>query len=100
MSGTESDTLALIVALIGDNPAGIKKLLAEHVDDGTGHCRRCTLPGQRGFDSWPCIHHIAATLAANQLPLVQGRRESSLSSGPSRTPPSPGAYGRPWVRGR
>jgi hypothetical protein len=99
MSGTESDTLALIVALIG-NPAGIEKLLAEHVDDGTGHCRRCPLPGQRGFDSWPCIHHVAAALAAEQLPLVQGRRESSLTSGPSHTPPSPGAYGRPWVRGR
>jgi hypothetical protein len=63
-----SDTIALIVALIRDNPAGIRKVLAEHVDDGTGHCRRCPLPGQRGFDSWPCIHHIAATLAFERPP--------------------------------
>jgi hypothetical protein len=68
-----SETVALIVALIGDNPAGIKKLLADHVDDGTGHCRHCPLPGQRGFDSWPCIHHIAATLATERRPLIQGR---------------------------
>ncbi|MHA6621789.1 hypothetical protein [Pseudonocardia sp. DLS-67] len=58
-----NDTLALIVALLRDNPARMEKLLAEHVDDGTGHCRRCTLPGQRGFESWPCLHHTAATLA-------------------------------------
>ena len=83
-----NDTLALIVALIGDNPAGIEKLLAEHVDDGTGHCRRCPLPGQRGFDSWPCLHHVAASLATEQ------------PSGPSHTPPSRGTDVRPWVRGR
>jgi hypothetical protein len=62
-----SDTLALIVALIGDNPAGITKLLTEHVDDGSGHCRRCPLPGQRGFASWPCLHHTAARLATERL---------------------------------
>ncbi|OLS96285.1 hypothetical protein BJF90_10935 [Pseudonocardia sp. CNS-004] len=55
-------TLAMIVALIRDNPAGIDKLLTEHVDDGTGQCRRCPLAGQRGFKSWPCLHHIVATL--------------------------------------
>jgi hypothetical protein len=32
-----SEMVALIVALIGDNPAGIARLLATHVDDGTGH---------------------------------------------------------------
>jgi hypothetical protein len=83
-----NDTLALIVALIGDNPAGIEKLLAEHVDDGTGHCRRCPLPGQRGFDSWPCLHHTAATLAAEQ------------PAGPSHTPRGPGTHVPPWARGR
>jgi hypothetical protein len=69
-----SDTLALIVDLIGDNPDGIAKLLATHVDDGSGHCRACPLAGQRGFDSWPCIHHTAATLAAERLPLTATNR--------------------------
>jgi hypothetical protein len=67
-----SETVALIVALIADNPAGIARLLVTHVDDGTGHCRGCPL-GQRGFDSWPCLHHIAATLAAERRPLIHGR---------------------------
>jgi hypothetical protein len=29
-------------------------LLAEHVDDGRGYCRACTLGAQRGYHRHPC----------------------------------------------
>jgi len=30
------------------------RLLAEHVDDGTGRCRVCSDGAQRGHHTWPC----------------------------------------------
>ncbi len=39
-------------------------LLAEHVDDGTGHCRVCALGGQKGFQRWPCNVRAAVDVAA------------------------------------
>ena len=42
------------------------RLLAEHVDDTTGHCRVCSAGGQSGRTTWPCsIANYAG--AARQL---------------------------------
>jgi hypothetical protein len=31
-----------------------ERLAAEHVDDGTGHCRSCSAGPQAGRQTWPC----------------------------------------------
>jgi len=36
------------------NAAAMTSTVAEHVDDGTGHCRVCTVGGQAGRSVWPC----------------------------------------------
>jgi hypothetical protein len=64
-----TDELAAAIALL---PRAAERLLADHVDDGRGRCRRCTLGGQSGHHHlWPCrLHDLARrglTLAA-QLP--------------------------------
>lgn len=59
-----SEILAELVMLFTRSPDSIATLLAEHVDDGRGKCRCCTLP-QRGYLPWPCITYQAAVLAAD-----------------------------------
>jgi hypothetical protein len=44
----------LIVAFIAGEPGMAERILAEHADDGTGHCRVCTDGGQTGRHVWPC----------------------------------------------
>lgn len=44
-------------------PTAVATLLAEHRDDGSGHCRACAVGGQRGFHVWPCTLYRAATAA-------------------------------------
>jgi hypothetical protein len=46
-----SDELAAAIALM---PGVAERLLADHIDDGHGRCRRCTLGGQSGHHRWPC----------------------------------------------
>ena len=36
------------------------KLLAEHVDDGSGRCAVCSAGGQTGRVQWPCSLALAA----------------------------------------
>lgn len=48
-------------------PAAVRKLLAEHVDDGRGHCRSCAVGGQRGYQTWPCTIYQAAAMAHARL---------------------------------
>ena len=43
------------------------RLLAEHVDDGTGHCSVCSQGGQVGHVRWPCQLATAAQRAAGRL---------------------------------
>ena len=45
-------------------PTAIRKLLAQHVDDGFGRCRACRVGDQRGNLSWPCLLHGSASRAA------------------------------------
>lgn len=53
-----------LAAFLVDQPMAIGRLLTDHVDDGRGHCRSCTLGGQRGFLVWPCTIYLAASKAA------------------------------------
>jgi hypothetical protein len=53
-----------LTELIRANPGMAARLLAEHVDDGTGHCRVCSGGGQSGRDVWPCAIHWHAVQAS------------------------------------
>lgn len=56
----------LLANLIVDEPVAVTTLLEQHVDDGHGHCRTCTLGGQRGNQTWPCTIYAAAVIAAKR----------------------------------
>jgi len=43
-----------IVVFIASRPEVLRRLLAEHVDDGTGHCRVCAIGNQAGYLRFPC----------------------------------------------
>lgn len=44
-----------------------ERLLAEHVDDTTGHCRVCTAGSQAGRSTWPCSLANYAAFAQNLI---------------------------------
>ncbi|MGI5133115.1 hypothetical protein ACQEVB_40380 [Pseudonocardia sp. CA-107938] len=52
-----------LVALIVSQPGMADRLLAQHRDDGTGHCATCQLGAQAGRHRWPCSIFAAATEA-------------------------------------
>lgn len=52
-----------IVEYIAREPGMADRLLAEHADDGNGHCRICTSGGQTGRHVWPCTLHSLAVQA-------------------------------------
>jgi hypothetical protein len=52
-----------IVEFIAAEPGLADRLLALHVDDGTGHCRACPIGGQSGYLRWPCQIRILAARA-------------------------------------
>ena len=45
------------------HPGMAETLLAQHRDDGTGHCTMCSDGGQRGRPIWPCTTAVAARAA-------------------------------------
>jgi hypothetical protein len=53
----------LIVAFIAGELGMAQRMLAEHRDDGTGHCRVCTAGPQAGRKVWPCPSHGLAEQA-------------------------------------
>ena len=57
-----------LVEFLAGQPGAVAKLLAQHVDDGGGHCRACAVGGQRGFLSWPCTIYSAAVRVARSRP--------------------------------
>jgi hypothetical protein len=49
-----------LAAALASLPGTAERLLADHVDDGRGRCRRCTIGGQAGHHLWPCrLHDLA-----------------------------------------
>jgi hypothetical protein len=58
----------LIVAFIAGEPGMAEKLLAEHRDDGTGHCRVCSNGGGAGRHVWPCPLYGLAEQASKCTP--------------------------------
>jgi hypothetical protein len=43
-----------LISILAAMPGLTERLLADHIDDRTGHCRSCPLGGQAGFHVWPC----------------------------------------------
>jgi hypothetical protein len=56
-------SLARLVTFIRSEPGMAARLLAQHVDDGCGHCTVCTAGGQSGHLTWPCQTQMAAAAA-------------------------------------
>lgn len=56
---TACDELAEQLGLLVD-PVG---LIAQHVNDGTGHCALCAGASQAGRTTWPCRIHSLAGMA-------------------------------------
>ncbi|WP_214403531.1 hypothetical protein [Pseudonocardia lacus] len=54
------DDLPRLLSDLGATAVGT--LLAQHVDDGRGYCRACSLP-QAGPSRWPCTLRAAAVAA-------------------------------------
>jgi hypothetical protein len=55
-----------IVEFIAREPGMAARMLAEHIDDSTGHCRVCTNGRQSGRHVWPCPLHGLALEASRQ----------------------------------
>jgi hypothetical protein len=55
--------LAELVQFLGHQPTAVRRLVAAHVDDGSGRCVTCALAGQGGRLQWPCLISVAAGLA-------------------------------------
>jgi len=66
-----------LTAFLLGQPAAVETLLAQHVDDGRGHCRACGL-GQRGYLTWPCTIHTAAARAAGHESRSGGTENARL----------------------
>jgi hypothetical protein len=58
-----------LAAFLVSEPTATAKLIAQHVDDGRGSCRVCTVGGQHGSLPWPCTIYTAARAAAQVLGL-------------------------------
>ncbi len=59
-----SPLAAEFVALFRGQPTAIAQMLAEHVDDGSGHCRTCTAGPQAGRQVYPCWLRCVAEKAS------------------------------------
>jgi hypothetical protein len=57
---TGVEAMSPLVQMILSQPGMAERLIAEHVDDGSGRCRGCPVGGQRGRHSWPCTLRMAA----------------------------------------
>jgi hypothetical protein len=65
LTGTEPHP---IVQFMLGEPGVVARLLAEHVDDGTGHCRVCTAGAQAGRQKFPCRLREFAEQASDAMP--------------------------------
>lgn len=68
MQVTTTQQVDMLAVLIQSQPGMAERLLAEHTDDESGHCRSCSNGGQTGHYRWPCtIYRCAARSAAEGL---------------------------------
>jgi hypothetical protein len=57
-----SPLIRALAMTFAQNPGMAAWLLAQHIDDGTGRCRVCSV-GPAGRRRWPCKIHWYATQA-------------------------------------
>jgi hypothetical protein len=57
---------AEFAAIFRSQPMVIERLLAEHIDDGTGRCRVCPSGPQAARKVWPCALYEYAVEATRQ----------------------------------
>jgi hypothetical protein len=60
---TADERGSALAAFLATRPTLRDRLLVQHTDDGTGHCRTCAVGGQRGHYVWPCSIAAAARAA-------------------------------------
>ncbi|MGI5128055.1 hypothetical protein ACQEVB_14690 [Pseudonocardia sp. CA-107938] len=58
------DLTFALVDILARNPGATDRLLAEHVDDGSGRCQVCSAGPQAGRMMWPCRLYGVAEVAA------------------------------------
>jgi hypothetical protein len=77
-----SDALIRVLAVtFALQPGMAARLLAEHVDDGTGRCRVCTA-GQSARERWPCkIHWYTSRAMALHEESLRDRRDGFAGVG-------------------
>jgi hypothetical protein len=63
---TTTALAAEFAALFRSQPVVIERLLAEHVDDGTGRCQICSSGPQAARKIWPCALYEYASHAIRQ----------------------------------
>ena len=56
-----------LVELIMVQPGSVERILEEHRNDGSGHCRVCTTGAQAGRSVWPCTLRACADEAARRI---------------------------------
>lgn len=61
-----------LVILIGGQPGMADRLVLDHANDGTGHCRLCSGGAQSGHYAWPCSLYRAATRVASRMETGHG----------------------------
>lgn len=49
-----------LVILIANQEGMAERIVGQHTDDGSGHCRLCTSGAQTGNYRWPCQTYLAA----------------------------------------
>jgi hypothetical protein len=59
-----SSVLAELTVFLLLRPAATEKLLAQHVDDGRGRCKACSVGAQQDHHLWPCTIYAAAVRAS------------------------------------
>jgi hypothetical protein len=69
MSGARAAAAEALVEFLVHQPTAVRRLLVDHIADGRGGCRVCTVGAQRAAHRWPCTIHSAAAAAATRLRL-------------------------------
>jgi hypothetical protein len=63
MTDEPAALLAELVRFLDHQPTAVGRLVAAHVDDGSGRCATCVVSGRGGRLRWPCLISLAVQLA-------------------------------------